>query len=95
MAATPARLCPRPRTQPDGLALAQSGQHTELLPGSDTSEPPITSVDTGIGTSIDTRLRRVRRHLGDGEILLARYRDVSAGSHLEEITTSKALLTWY
>ncbi|MGZ4619810.1 MAG: hypothetical protein ACXV3F_14130 [Frankiaceae bacterium] len=37
MAATPAR--PRPRTQPDGLALAQSGQHTELLPGSDTSKP--------------------------------------------------------
>jgi glucose-1-phosphate cytidylyltransferase len=54
--------------------LSQSGQKLELL-RKDLDDWRITFVDTGLGSTIGERLRRVRRHLDGEDVFLANYAD--------------------
>ena len=63
-------------THSNDFVLSNAGRTVELL-SSDISDWRITFADTGFETPIGERLRRVRDYLGDDEVFLANYGDVS------------------
>jgi len=76
-------------TRSNDFVLARGGQDIQLLE-SDISEWRITFVDTGMGTSIGERLRRVRSHLDGDEMFLANYGDVLTDAPLDRTVDQMA-----
>lgn len=66
------------------FVLSNGGREVELL-ASDISDWRITFVDTGAGSPIGERLRRVGPHLGDDEYFLATYGDGVTDAPLDEM----------
>ena len=71
-------------TVSNDFVLSRGGAEIELLQR-DISDWRITFVDTGLGTEIGERLRRVRPHLGDDEVFLAHYGDVLTDAPLNDL----------
>lgn len=71
-------------TASNDFVLAKGGQEIRML-GSDISEWTITFVDTGMGTAIGERLRRVRPYLEDDDIFLANYGDVLTDAPMDRL----------
>ncbi|MCH1867676.1 glucose-1-phosphate cytidylyltransferase [Nocardioides sp. CFH 31398] len=71
-------------TSSNDFVLRRGGAEVEML-STDISDWTITFVDTGVGSPIGERLRRVRPHLGDDEMFLANYGDVLTDAPMDTI----------
>lgn len=71
-------------TASNDFVLTKGCQQARLL-STDISEWTITFVDTGLGTAIGERLRRVRPYLEDDEVFLANYGDVLTDAPMDEL----------
>lgn len=71
-------------TASNDFVLTKGGDDVRLLE-TDISEWTITFVDTGAGTAIGERLRRVRPYLEDDEIFLANYGDVLTDAPMDQL----------
>ena len=71
-------------TASNDFVMTKGGESVHLL-GTDISEWTITFVDTGLGTAIGERLRRVRPYLEDDDIFLANYGDVLTDAPMDEL----------
>lgn len=71
-------------TASNDFVMAKGGREIRML-GSDISEWTITFVDTGMGTAIGERLRRVRPYLEDDDIFLANYGDVLTDAPMDRL----------
>ncbi|WP_299050357.1 glucose-1-phosphate cytidylyltransferase [uncultured Nocardioides sp.] len=76
-------------TSSNDFVLRRGGAEVEML-STDISDWTITFADTGVGSPIGERLRRVRRHLGDDEIFLANYGDVLTDAPMDTIVSEFA-----
>lgn len=71
-------------TASNDFVLTKGCQDVRLL-STDISEWTITFVDTGLGTAIGERLRRIRPYLEDDETFLANYGDVLTDAPMDEL----------
>lgn len=71
-------------TASNDFVLTKGCKDVRML-GTDISEWTITFVDTGLGTAIGERLRRVRPFLEDDEIFLANYGDVLTDAPMNDL----------
>lgn len=71
-------------TASNDFVLTKGGRELRLL-DTDISDWTITFIDTGLGTAIGERLRRVRPHLEGDEIFLANYGDVLTDAPMNDL----------
>jgi glucose-1-phosphate cytidylyltransferase len=66
------------------FVLTQGGRSLEML-STDIDDWTITFADTGLMANIGTRLRAIRRYLGDDDMFLANYGDTLTNAPLDEL----------
>jgi glucose-1-phosphate cytidylyltransferase len=73
-------------THSNDFVMSKGGDRVELL-ASDIADWSISFIDTGVGTAIGERLRRVRPYLDDDDVFLANYGDVLTDAPLDRVVT--------